>query len=157
MTTPRHSNTKAQKAAAAAVLLACATFALWPQHAWDIPTPVIETPEVVVKQVATLDPAAFRVPLWVAEPAPPAPPVVAAPAKPPAAAPPPSPIKLQLLAIIREVDVYKAAVYDPDADRILVVGVGEKIGPRNVDKVDKTTLTLRDSAGKRILALKDGS
>lgn len=133
-----------------AVLMACAGFAAWPLEATRVASPVIKQPEPAKKQLASLDLAAFRIPLWVAEPAPPA------PATPPTPTPPPSQLKLQLLAIIHEGEVCKAAVYDPDLDRILVVAAGEKIGSRSVDKVDKTALTLRDDTGIRVLALKTG-
>lgn len=152
----RHGGTQARRgrrggrAAMIAALLACAGFAFWPLKATRVVPPVIARPAAAKKQVAALDLAAFRVPLWVADPAPPAPPVAAAPA------PPPPPLKIQLLAIIHEGELYKAAVYDPDSDRILVVAAGEKIGTRNVDKVDKTSLTLRDGAAQRVLALKAG-
>lgn len=144
------SNTSTQKVGLIAVLLACAGFAVWPIKTSPVVSPVVAQPETTKAQIAALDLAAFRVPLWVADPAPPAPAAANAPA------PPPSPLKLQLLAIIHEGEVYKAAVYDPDSDRILVVAAGEKIGARRVDMVDETTLTLRDDTGRRVLALKAG-
>ncbi len=133
-----------------ATLLACGAFAVWPLDATHVQTPVISPPEVATKQVAALDLAAFRVPLWVAEPAPPPPP------EPVVAVTPPPPLNLQLLAIVREGQVYKAAVYDPDLDRILVVAAGEKVGTRSVQRVDKATMTLRDETGERVLLLKAG-
>jgi hypothetical protein len=62
------------------------------------------------------------------------------------------------LAIIRDSDsgVYTAAVYDPDTDRVQVVAAGERLGIRTVEQVDRSSLTLRDAAGTRTLALKDG-
>ncbi len=143
-------STRMRKAALIAVLLACAGFAIWPVEIASVAPPVVAQPETTKAQVATLDLAAFRVPLWVADPAPPAPAVANAPA------PPPPPLKIQLLAIIHEDDAYKAAVYDPDSDRILVVAAGGKVGTRKVEKIDEATLTLRDDTGKRVLALKAG-
>lgn len=141
---------KARRAAIFAAPLACAAFAAWPLEPTHLTPTAITQPETAKRQVASLDLAAFRIPLWVAEPAPPAPSAPLAPAAPP------PPLKLRLLAIIHEGEIYKAAVYDPDSDKILVVAAGEKIGIRNVDKVDKSTLTLQDHTGKRVLALKAG-
>lgn len=135
---------------AVTVLFACAAFAFWPLRPIGINTPVIERTQSPAKQVVALDTAAFRAPIWVAEPPPPPPPA------PIATPPPPPPLRLQLLAIIRESDAYKAAIYDPDTDRILVVAAGEKLGTRTVERVDKATLMLRDQAGMRVLALKEG-
>ena len=67
--------------------------------------------------------------------------------------PAPPPVRLQLLAIIREEDLFRAAVYDPDSDRILVVAAGQRVGTQLVDQVDKSSLTLRDERGARVLAL----
>jgi hypothetical protein len=98
--------------------------------------------------VVALDQAAFRVPIWVAEAAPPTPP-------PAIATPPPPPLKLQLLAIVKEGETYKAAVYDPDSDRLLVLGAGDRVGVRTVNAVSRSSVTLRDETGTRTLALKD--
>jgi hypothetical protein len=71
---------------------------------------------------------------------------------PPAPLPP---LKIQLLAILKENGVFKAAVYDPDTDKILVVAAGEKIGSRTVDSIAGSGITLKDGQGVRTLALKD--
>ncbi len=144
------SRTRTRKAALIAVLFACAGFAAWPFEPAPVVPPVIAQPETTKSQKAALDLAAFRVPMWVADPAPPAPVVANAPA------PRPPPLKLQLLAIIHEGEIYKAAVYDPDSDRILVVADGEKSGPRGLDQIDSSPLTLGDGTGRRVLALKAG-
>lgn len=149
---PPATTTVARPALACVVLAAAAAFALWPVASPRIETPVIDSSRSeTMRTLASLDLAAFRTPIWVAEPPPPAP-IVQVPV------PPPPPVKFQLLAIIREQGpepVYKAAVYDPDTDRILVVAAGEKLGHRTVDQVDRTSLTLRDDTGKRTLALKE--
>ncbi len=152
-----YGDTKARIAALVASLLLCAGFAAWPV------TPAVVEPEPnrpsepgKSLEVAALDMAAFRIPVWVAEPAPPPLP------GPPSPAAPPPPLRIQLLAIIHETGggvgggAYKAAVYDIDADKILVVGSGEKIGSRSVDKVEPASLTLRDGAVTRTLSLKTG-
>jgi hypothetical protein len=129
-----------------------AVFAAWPMKPRPFKAPAIERADAPKRTVAALDLAAFRAPIWVAEPPPPPPPA------PPAPAPAPPPLKIQLLAIIRDSDsgVYAAAVYDPDTDRVLVVAAGERLGVRTVEQVDRSSLTLRDAAGTRTLALKDG-
>ncbi len=128
-----------------------AAFAVWPVHRVVVEAPRIELPQAEFKQLAALDLKAFRAPIWVAESAPTPPP---APTQPP---PPPPPLKLQLLAILNEKGVYKAAVYDPDGDRIIVVAAGEKIGSRTADSITRTSLVLKDETGLRTLALKEGS
>src|ERR1043165_478815 len=135
-------------------VLACSVFAWWPVPHESAEAPVIDRPvRAKAQPLATLDAAAFRVPTWAADPAPAAPPASASPP------PPPPPLKLQLLAIMKEGDgsetTYKAAVYDPDSDKLLVVAAGERIGTRTVDKVSQGSVTFRDDSGLRTLALKD--
>ncbi len=93
----------------------------------------------------SLDLAAFRTPLWVAPPAPP---------PPAAAAPAPPPLKLQLIAILRDKGEYRAAVYDPETDRLTVVGPGDTIAGRKVERVGGSEVALRDGVLSRTLALR---
>ncbi|MFM9995673.1 MAG: hypothetical protein ACKVU4_07720 [Phycisphaerales bacterium] len=104
------------------------------------PSPAARLPDL------DLDP--FHAPVWVA---PPAPADEAEPAKP---APAP-PLKLQLLAITRAGEDYRAALYDPETDRLHVVGAGESVGGRSVDRVEANAIALRDGSGVRMLALRD--
>lgn len=138
-------------AGCAAVVAMCAAWAAWPIAVE--PVPVSAGAAVVTERPATtiaaLDLDAFRVPVWVAPTPPPA------PEKP---ALPPPPLKLQLLAIIREGESYKAALYDPDADKVLVVAAGETLGAgRAVEAVTATAVSVRDAGGRgvRTLALRD--
>lgn len=103
--------------------------------------------EVVPFRLASLDLDAFRVPIWVAPPPPPA---------PPTPEPPPPPLRLTLLAIVREGNNYKAALYDPDTDRLLVVASGESVSGRTVESVQSDRVSLRDSKGTRTLVLQQG-
>lgn len=142
---------------ACTAVISSGIFALWPVHQRHILVPTLdhalEPAHSPAQALSSLDLAAFRLPIWVAEaPPPPAP----APAPPP---PMPAPLKIQLLAIIRESKpgTYRAAVYDPDTDRVLVVAAGERIGSRAVERVDRASLTLSDQHGSRVLALKDGA
>ncbi len=149
MITTRRFGHSSRLAAWLFVLLGCAVFAAWPQSATPIALPKIEPLAPEKKVPPRLDLTAFRTPLWVADAAPPTAPVQAAPT------PPPPPLKLQLLAIIHEGDAYKAALYDPDSDRLLIVAAGERIGTRSVESIDKAKLTLNDGAARRVLALKE--
>lgn len=103
--------------------------------------------EAPARALADLDIAAFRAPLWVAAPAPPSLPAPAAPLPP---------LKLQLLAVVREGETYKAMLYDPDADTILVGAPGEKLGAggRTVERVTAEGVQIRDATGVRTLALR---
>lgn len=107
--------------------------------------------EVAIAARPEFDVAAFNVPLWVAPP-----PVKVAQASPPAPPPPPPPpLKWQLLAIVKEESTYKAVVYDPDTDKVLVLGEGDESGACRIAKVTPTSVDVRDAAGVRTLALRE--
>lgn len=106
-----------------------------------------------------LDYEAFRTPLWVIQPPPP-PPV---PAQKPE--PPPPPLKLQLVSIIADASVdaagsrvYRAALYDPDQDRLFDFAVGDLIGPsRRIVSIESDSILIEDGKHKRRLSLRDPS
>jgi hypothetical protein len=137
---------------ASAVVAACAVWAFWPMPREQVEAPSIEpvaTPQQHDGAPAPLDLAAFNAPLWVAPPPlPPPAPVVAAPPKPP--------LKLQLIAIVREGEARKAAIYDPDQDRLFIVGKGDSIAGRVIEEVRASDLTLTDNGAKATLALREG-
>jgi hypothetical protein len=118
-----------------------------PRLAVQVPSiapPMAESPPAE-RSLPPLDLAAFHAPLWVVPPPPP----------PPAApAPPPPPLKLQLIAIVREGEGYKAALYDPDQDKLFIVGTGERIAGRIIEEVRAGDLTIQDHGISRTLALK---
>ncbi|HRQ73812.1 MAG TPA: hypothetical protein PLU35_12360 [Phycisphaerales bacterium] len=92
-----------------------------------------------------LDLAAFHAPLWVTPPAPPP------PEPPPAPLPP---LRLQLLAVLHERGGLAAVLYDPDADRLLIVAEGQELAQgRTVERVTASDVRIRDAAGTRTLAL----
>ena len=128
---------------------ASAAWALWPLRTSDlVPALAGETPQTAPETaVAELDTSAFRAPLWIS--APPPPPPAAAPAAPP-------PLKLQLLAVVREGGQYRAMLYDPDSDRILVAAEGERLGARTLERVTAAGVQIRDASGVRTLALRQG-
>lgn len=133
--------------AIAAAVAASGVWALWPLRSAPLGPPVAPdaSQRLPAVAVADLDVSAFRAPLWVVPTPPPA------PAPPPA---PPAPLKLQLLAVIHEDGLYKAVVYDPDADKILVAAAGERLGNRTVERVNPSGVELRDGAGLRTLVLR---
>lgn len=134
----------------ALVLMLCAVFAFWPLEVARTNAPLVTEHLPEAHQVIALNGSAFRVPLWVADPA---------PTPESASVPPPSlpPLKLQLLAILREGGVYKAVVYDPDSDRLQILVTGDSVGSRKVYSVNGAEATLVDEAGQRTLSLKEGS
>lgn len=136
-------------AGCAGVVAACAAWALWPLSSAPIEPPALyAAPRPLPSDVRlALDLDAFRVPIWVAEPPPPPPSV--APARPPPAAP----LRLQLLAITREGDRLCAVLYDPDSDRLHVVGDGEVVTGRTVEHVLADAVSFRDSGGRAIQTL----
>jgi hypothetical protein len=130
--------------------LAAAVWAFVPLHAPTIEASNVDAPKPKAEPIAlaALDSEAFRAPLWVAPPPP------SAPAAPPA---PPPPLRLQLLAVVHEGGVYKAMLYDPDADRILVAAQGDSPAGKKVEQVTANSVKIRDATGVRTLALKEGA
>lgn len=129
----------------------CVVWALRPLKTASLEVPDLagEAEAQPAAQPLALDLAAFNAPLWVAPPPPPK------AAQAPAPAPPLPPLKWQLLAIAREGEVYKALVYDPDLDTLLVLGAGDQAGVRRVTSVSASSMEVRDGAGLRTLLLRD--
>ncbi len=103
----------------------------------------------------TLSPESFNVALWTEPPAPP--PTNTRVAQ---RTPPPPPIKLQLVAILTEPGddsgpVYKAALYDPDADELTIVGAGEHLGSVEISDVTASTVALQSNNRQQRLSLDD--
>lgn len=148
ITIPRVSRTSL--GLAGLMISACAVWAFLPLGSTQVAVPEIgagATPQAPAR--VALDVSAFSAPLWVApEPAPSA----RATAAPP---PPPPPLRWQLLAIVREDAGYKAFLFDPDTDKVLVLTEGDQSGSRRIAKVTPTSVDVRDAAGVRTLALRD--
>ncbi|MBX3359541.1 MAG: hypothetical protein KF745_14065 [Phycisphaeraceae bacterium] len=147
----------APMAAAAAALVLAAWWAFAPLGSVEPPETIAHAPEPSRPSKPTLialDQAAFHAPLWVAPPPPPAPPSPP-PAPPPE--PPPPPMRLQLLAIVADgggdsksptagAPSLRAVLYDPDADRLLVLGQGEQAtAGYTIDRVSERLVELRDA------------
>jgi hypothetical protein len=116
-------------------------------------TPLVDSPSVALTgasqdetAIAPLDPSAFDTPVW----------TIAAALQPPAPPPPPPPLKVQLIGILKEDQGYKAVLYDPDTNKILVVSTGEEALGHKIDRVAADTITIRDGPLVRTLALRPG-
>ena len=96
---------------------------------------------------APLDISGFAAVLWhvPAEAAPPSKPKVAAATS--------RPLRLQLIGITTEEGVRHAALYDLDADRLLIVAAGDRIGDHEVATVDDDAVELTDGQRTTRLAL----
>lgn len=136
-----------------ACVAACALWAFFPLETLHVSPHIADAaaPNAAEVPRPAFDVAAFNTPLWVAPP----PPVKVAQAAPPPPPPPPPPLKWQLLAIVKEESSYKAVVYDPDADKVLVLGEGDESGLCRIAKVTPTSVDVRDASGIRTLALRE--
>lgn len=128
-------------------LILAGMWAAWPLRAPAVPNPPSLGPDHQAPEspvVRPLSAEAFNAQIWTlaAIPEPPPP--------PPAPVPPPLPpaLRLQLLGIVRESDasplVFKAALYDPDTDTIVMVSSGDTVGGRTIKDVlaDRVLLAL---------------
>lgn len=126
-----------------------AWWALAPLESPDMSVPELDELETAPDgpRLATLDVDAFRVPLWVSPPAPP---------EPEPDPPPPPPLRMQLLAVVGGPESYSAVLYDPDADRLVVVAPGEALAQgRVVEGVTARGVRIRDGEHIRTLAVRD--
>lgn len=149
-TTPRIGPTRVPRGVyilGAACVLGCAVWARWPLRSPPLETPTVHPTEVTPFTLAALDTDAFAAPIWIAEPPPP---------EPAPELPPPAPTRLRLIAIVRDGDQRVAALYDPDADRMLFASVGETVADLTVDSIDGRTVTFRDGRGTLTLAESPG-
>jgi hypothetical protein len=58
---------------------------------------------------------------------------------------------------VREDSGYKALIYDPDTDRLLVLREGDDSGPQRIDRITATTMEVRGGDGMRTIALRDAA
>jgi hypothetical protein len=106
------------------------------------------------RERSSVDRAAFAAKIWNPPPAPPA-------AQPPAPASRPAPPpRLQLVGIVRDVDdageiTLRAALYDPDTDRLHVVACGEMVGGVAVASIDSTGISLEAGGRRSRLGLRE--
>lgn len=133
-------------------MLGCALWALAPIQslADEPPESVPKTAAPAIQDLPTpIDTAIFsNARLW-------NPPPVAVPAQPQVAQNPSKPFRLQLIGIIHEGEQLHAALYDPDADRIVIVASGQRINDLTVVSVGTKTVELSDGQSKHELRLQE--
>lgn len=119
------------------IVVAALTGAFWPLPPIKIalPEPVEQATPASTGAIASLNVAAFDLPLWIVAATPVA---EEKPTAPPAPLPPP-PLRIQLLGITRggtpDAPAYKATIYDPDSDRIIIIAGGDTVGGRTVKSI----------------------
>lgn len=97
-----------------------------------------------------LDVATFDVALWNPPPGP-------EPAVPPAVVERVEPLRLQLLGIVHSAGVLRAALYDPQDDRIHLVADGATIGAVSVVRVAADEVELADGRRTHRLRIREDS
>lgn len=143
-------------AAAAAGVAVSALWAWWPLQ--DPPTidPTVRAPagpESPADGPTPLDRAAFAAAVW--NP----PPATERPAERAPADTAPPPLRLQLIGIARDPapdgeDVLRAALYDPDTDRLHIVAEGERVGAVTVTAVEPGMVRLETGGRQTELRLR---
>lgn len=135
-------------------IASCAFWALPPADDPDQPHLVTTLAEPSTEPISDDSPPAFddqsfSARLWNppqgSEPAPPA----------PKAARRPPPPRLELIAIINDGGERRAAVYNPDTDRIRIVGSGDQISELTVTSVSADAVELSDGRATVRLTLKE--
>jgi hypothetical protein len=143
--------------AAAPLLALLALWALRPMSIAPIasPTPTFEPRDrehpSAPSSAPDIDPRIFAVALWNPPPPPEKPAETAL-----AQAAPPKPLNVQLIGIITENGQSKAALYDADSDRLLIVADGERVRDHVVHIVGgpKGMVELSDGRSTRTLTLR---
>lgn len=135
-----------------AVVAPLAIWALKPLPAHTMSMPELRPPAEVQAsaQGATLDASVFSVRLWNPPPV-----TASATGATPPPPPPAAPLKLQLIGIVADPaaeegkpPLLRAALYDPDTDRLYVVAAGEMIGQHRVQEITDQAVTVA-AAGER--------
>lgn len=111
--------------------------------------PALDASPVVIAapEVLAIDPQVFAVALWNPRPRPEAP--------PPAVEAPTEPIRLQLVAVVRDGTSLRAAVYDPEDDRIHLVTDGEMVRDFLVNQVTLAGVELSRNRSVHRLRIKE--
>ncbi|MCC7389842.1 MAG: hypothetical protein IT431_13865 [Phycisphaerales bacterium] len=136
-------------ATAVVVLAASALWSWWPLPALPTADPALRPPADdagTIDGPAPLDRAAFAASIWNPPPAP----ERTAEQAPTASTPPP--LRLQLIGIARDAgpggdQVLRAALYDPDTDRLHILAEGERVGAVTVIAVEPGVVRL-ESGGR---------
>jgi hypothetical protein len=131
-------------------LLAAGLCAAWAFAPLD--EPAIDTAPAAPAPTAAADPrpldlAAFSAPIWYVPPPPPEPPPAAEPRHLP-------PFGLELVAIVASDGRSEAVFYDPRADTLIHLHVGQTLADgRVVDAITTDAVRIREDAGVRTVAL----
>jgi hypothetical protein len=96
----------------------------------------------------TLEQSAFAANLWHTPPGP-------APVTVAKAPEPPKPLNVQLIGIINEAGVRKAALYDMETDRLVIVSDGDSIRGHTIKSITEKTIELTDGRSSQTLTLAD--
>jgi len=136
--------------------LGCGVWALIPLGRSDISLPEIGRVEpTITADDAEFDVDAFRAPLFAAPPRDAAAIAIATPPPPPPPPPPPAPpTRIQLLAILTDESGYRAMLYDPDTDAILVRNETDPLGRGVVTRITRSTVEFSEGAAARTLTLR---
>lgn len=148
-----------QRTAGAIAILALAGSALWswwPLPAPHTPDPALQPPTNDAETIdgpTPLDRDAFAALIWNPPPAPPR----AAESAPTASTA--QPLRLQLIGIARDTgpggdQVLRAAIYDPDTDKLHIVAEGERIGAVTVLAVEPGVVRLENGGRTSELRLR---
>ena len=107
--------------------------------------------EATENESRSIDVRAFAATLW--NPPPPPPPLPVPESA--SAANPPKPLNLQLIGIIEETDgTRRAAVYDIDNDRMLILSGGDSVRDHTVKSITARTIELTDGRSTQRLNLR---
>lgn len=136
--------------ASAACLFGCGLWAFLPLDTGlpSQPSPPRSKPTEVQAGPVPFNAAAFHTPIWIT----PAKVEVTADASPPP--PPAPPVRFQLLAVIRGERDCKAVLYDPDSDRLIVLGQNQSSRGLTATRLTPTSVDLSDGTGMQTLALR---
>lgn len=132
-------------------------WAFWPQRG-DVVTDratarTLDDAIAAASADRSIDPGVFDVALWTPPPAPVVKDAVAV-------APPPPPLKFQLLGISGDGtndSPLRAALYDPDTDRVILIGQGEKLSSFTVRTLTNEAIEFVDGTRIERLSLRDPS
>lgn len=129
-------------AAGACAAALAAAWALRPIPAAQHDLPHLSAPQKTPAHedgAPALNLAAFQARIWNPRPDP----VERTVAEVDPAEPPPAPLRLQLVAIVRDGEELRAALYDPDANELRLARVGESVARHTVTLVDAAGVELR--------------
>jgi len=129
----------------------CALWAFVPLRTDPIDSTVSTNESESAQPREPFDLAAFSAPIWYVAPPPPAPEAAPAPRPLP-------PFDLELIAIIELDGASQAVFYDPRADALVHVSVGQSLAEgRVVDAINADGVQIRDASGLRTVALERGA